>query len=135
MRTVCAIARTHARGGSMASSIASPSWKDLRPDPENSLWRLRSAAAPQPHSRADSANTERSVVAREPAFKGRRTRIRSGAAYIGARSQFVGVCGMSFRPRDLADRMARRAGAPDGFVRETFALPREEARAKARAFL
>jgi hypothetical protein len=36
---------------------------------------------------------------------------------------------------DLADRMARRAGAPDGFVRETFALPREEARAKARAFL
>jgi hypothetical protein len=42
---------------------------------------------------------------------------------------------MSFRPRDLADRMARRAGAPDGFVRETFALPRQEARAKARAFL
>ena len=25
----------------MASSIASPSWKDLRLDPENSLWRLR----------------------------------------------------------------------------------------------
>jgi hypothetical protein len=42
---------------------------------------------------------------------------------------------MSFRPRDLADRMARRASAPDGFVRETYALPREEARARARAFL
>lgn len=43
---------------------------------------------------------------------------------------------MPFRPRDLADRMARRerSGA-DGFLRETFSLPREEARAKARAFL
>jgi hypothetical protein len=38
-------------------------------------------------------------------------------AYIEARSLFVGVCGMSFRPRDLANPMARRAGAPDGFVR------------------
>ena len=37
---------------------------------------------------------------------------------------------MSFRPSDLADRMARRAKAPDGFVRETFTLPREEARAQ-----
>jgi hypothetical protein len=57
-------------------------------------------------------------------------------AYIEARSRFVGVCGMSFRPQDLANRMARRAGAPDGFVRVTvtFALPREEARARARAF-
>jgi len=42
---------------------------------------------------------------------------------------------MSFRPRDLADRMARRRDAPDGFLRETFSLPREEARAKAKAFL
>lgn len=41
----------------------------------------------------------------------------------------------TFRPRDLADRMARRRDAPDGFLRETFALPREEARAKAREFL
>jgi hypothetical protein len=42
----------------------------------------------------------------------------------------------SFRPRDLASRMARRGrDAPDGFIRETFLLPREEARAKARAFL
>lgn len=36
------------------------------------------------------------------------------------------------RPRDLADRMAGRS---DGFVRETFSLPRVEAREKARAFL
>ena len=41
---------------------------------------------------------------------------------------------MPFRPRDLADRMARRA-RPDGFVRESFSLPREQARAKAKAFL
>jgi hypothetical protein len=41
---------------------------------------------------------------------------------------------MSFRPRDLADRMAGRAQS-DGYVRETFSLPREEARAKAKAFL
>ena len=41
---------------------------------------------------------------------------------------------MPFRPRDLADRLARRE-RPDGFVRETFSLPRQEARDKARAFL
>jgi hypothetical protein len=46
----------------------------------------------------------------------------------------VGVCDMSLRPRDLADRMAGR-GQPDGFVRETFLLPREQVRAKAKAFL
>jgi len=39
-------------------------------------------------------------------------------------------------PRDLADRMARRRIKPgDGFLRETFTLPRETARAKARDFL
>jgi hypothetical protein len=44
---------------------------------------------------------------------------------------------MAFRPRDIADRLAarRRTKAPDGFVRETFSLPREEARGKARDFL
>jgi hypothetical protein len=42
---------------------------------------------------------------------------------------------MSRRPRDLADSMARRARPPDGFVRETYALPREAARARAKAFL
>jgi hypothetical protein len=39
-------------------------------------------------------------------------------------------------PRDLADRMARRRIKPgDGFLRETFTLPRETARLKARDFL
>jgi len=41
---------------------------------------------------------------------------------------------MSFRPKDLADRMAGREQL-DGYVRETFSLPREQARAKAKAFL
>jgi len=37
-------------------------------------------------------------------------------------------------PRDLANRLASRAGrrGDDGFHRETFRLPREEARAKAK---
>ena len=42
-------------------------------------------------------------------------------------------------PRDLADRMAgrsaRRPKPDDGFLRETFTLPREKARLKARDFL
>jgi hypothetical protein len=41
---------------------------------------------------------------------------------------------MPFRPQDLADRMAKQVRS-DGFVRETFSLPREQARAKPRAFL
>jgi hypothetical protein len=39
------------------------------------------------------------------------------------------------RPRDLADRMAGRRWREDGFLRETFNLPREQARTKARDFL
>jgi hypothetical protein len=46
---------------------------------------------------------------------------------------------MVFRPRDLVDRMSARRrpkeGLQDGFLRETFTLPREKARAKARDFL
>lgn len=46
---------------------------------------------------------------------------------------------MAYRhPRDLADSMARRrksAAADDGYVRESFALDRGEARRAARAFL
>jgi hypothetical protein len=41
-------------------------------------------------------------------------------------------------PKDLADRMAarrRQAKADDGFARETFTQPREQARQTARAFL
>ncbi len=42
---------------------------------------------------------------------------------------------MSF-PRDLAGRMAaRRRKVGDGYLRETFTLPREAARSKARDFL
>jgi hypothetical protein len=42
---------------------------------------------------------------------------------------------MAFRPRDLADRMSGRRKRDDGYLRETFTLPREKARAKARDFL
>ena len=42
---------------------------------------------------------------------------------------------MVYHPRDLADRMADRHRTDDGFVRETYALPREDARKQARAFL
>jgi hypothetical protein len=39
-------------------------------------------------------------------------------------------------PRDLADRMqARQTARADGFVRQTFSLPREQARKEARAWL
>jgi hypothetical protein len=41
-------------------------------------------------------------------------------------------------PKDLADRMAarrRRAKVDDGYARETFTQPREQARRTARAFL
>jgi hypothetical protein len=46
---------------------------------------------------------------------------------------------MASRPRDLADRMAdrtaRRGKPADGYLRETFILPRDRARTKARDFL
>jgi len=46
---------------------------------------------------------------------------------------------MALSPRDLANRMAERAARrrarDDGFLRETFKLPRETARQKARDFL
>ncbi len=42
---------------------------------------------------------------------------------------------MAFSPRDLADRMAGRRKPDDGYVRETFMLPREQARLTARDFL
>lgn len=38
-------------------------------------------------------------------------------------------------PRRLAERMRTRQSADDGFVRETFTLPRYSARAKAREIL
>ena len=42
---------------------------------------------------------------------------------------------MGLRPRDIASRMAARRRKSDGYVRDTFKLPREEARAKARDYL
>ena len=42
---------------------------------------------------------------------------------------------MISRPRDLAGRMAGRRTRDDGYLRETFSLPRDKARAKARDFL
>jgi hypothetical protein len=42
---------------------------------------------------------------------------------------------MAFRPRDLADRMAGRRKLDDGYLRETFTLPRDRARITARDFL
>ena len=42
---------------------------------------------------------------------------------------------MTSRPRDLADRMAGRRRPDDGYLRETFTLPRDRARTKARDFL
>ena len=42
---------------------------------------------------------------------------------------------MAFRPRDIADRLAQRKARDDGFLRETFTLPRDAARLKARDFL
>jgi hypothetical protein len=38
-------------------------------------------------------------------------------------------------PRDLADRMSVRRKPEDGYLRETFTLPREKARAQARDYL
>jgi len=40
-----------------------------------------------------------------------------------------------FRPRDLASRMAGGRKPVDGYLRESFTLPRDEARARARDFL
>ena len=42
---------------------------------------------------------------------------------------------MASRPRDIAERMAQRRKPDDGFLRETFTLPRDKARLKARDFL
>jgi hypothetical protein len=42
---------------------------------------------------------------------------------------------MIYRPRDLAGRTASRRKPDDGYVREAYALRREDARKGARAFL
>jgi hypothetical protein len=42
---------------------------------------------------------------------------------------------MAYRPSDLADRISKRREPDDGFLRETFTLPVEAARLKAREIL
>jgi hypothetical protein len=42
---------------------------------------------------------------------------------------------MASSPRELANRMATRRKGGDGYLRETFRLPRDKARATARDFL
>jgi hypothetical protein len=42
---------------------------------------------------------------------------------------------MVLRPRDLASRMASRRKPDDGYLRESFTLPRDQARSRAREFL
>ena len=42
---------------------------------------------------------------------------------------------MALRPRDLASRMAAQRKLDDGYLRESFTLPREAARMRARDFL
>jgi hypothetical protein len=61
---------------------------------------------------------------------------------IGWRQRYIdpvvicaGSCDMTSRPRDLAERMAGRRRPDDGYLRETFTLPRDRARTKARDFL
>ena len=42
---------------------------------------------------------------------------------------------MALRPRDLASRLAARRKLDDGYLRESFTLPREAARMRVRDFL
>ena len=42
---------------------------------------------------------------------------------------------MTYRPSDLAERMSNRGEPADGIVRETFRLPVEAARVKAREII
>jgi hypothetical protein len=63
------------------------------------------------------------------------TRIAPRARYIEPVVILYWSCDMAFRPRDLADRMASRRKPDDGYLRETFTLPRDKARTQARDFL
>src|ERR1700730_913671 len=55
-------------------------------------------------------------------------------AILGA-SSLCWSCDMASRPRDLADRMAGPRKRDAGYLRETFPLPRDKARTRARDFL
>jgi molybdopterin-guanine dinucleotide biosynthesis protein A len=68
-------------------------------------------------------------------FANQRTRFGFRQALYATRRHLYWSCDMVFRPRDLADRMAARRKPDDGYLRETFILPRDRARTKARDFL
>jgi hypothetical protein len=67
--------------------------------------------------------------------------IRSTRTRFGCDKPYILVvvivrsCDMVLSPRDLASRMAGRRRQDDGYVRQTFTLPRDKARAQARDFL
>src|SRR5689334_10324453 len=63
------------------------------------------------------------------------SRIRCPPALYSTCRHVVWSYDMVFRPRDLASRMAGRRKPDDGYLRETFTLPRDKARARARDFL
>ena len=84
----------------------------------------------------------RAAIARGSVWRSRGRSIPLAQDRIGHAKRYiepvvfcVGVCDMAQRPRDLANRMARRRKADDGYLRETFTLPREMARTRARDFL
>ena len=62
-------------------------------------------------------------------------RIRSPPPLYSTCRHLVWSYDMVPRPRDLASRMAGRRKPDDGYLRETFTLPRDKARARARDFL
>ena len=86
----------------------------------------KAAAAPPRRARPAAAASKGSQAA---------SRIRSPPAAIFGLSSSVWSYDMVFRPRDLASRMAGRRKPDDGYLRETFTLPRDKARARARDFL
>ena len=79
-------------------------------------------------------------AARPAAGEGRFPAGRTGTRF-GCRKRYIEPvvicwsCDMISRPRDLADRMAGRRKPDDGYLRETFTLPRDKARTRARDFL
>src|SRR5262245_28195118 len=96
----------------------------MRPRPDRPRRRLPQRRRPRPAlTRTDT---------RQSAARG--TPIEPGAPYI-RECMRAGVFEMAVRPRDVASRMVRRRQPADGFLRQTFILPRDQARAKARDFL
>src|SRR4030095_1668165 len=88
-----------------------------RPRPQRRLPSRR----PRPEAAASNGHGRGGVIRRHP--------------YILRLSSLVWSYDMVSRPRDLASRMAGRRKLGDGYLRETFTLPRDKARATARDFL